>query len=523
MQVLKSILLSFLLEGFILINCDSFSSGSMDPSRICVCDSEGVPQCADKLSSIFMSREVYPGETITISVVVVGEDFGTTVGTVYAGSLDHDTPLLMSDYQHSQEISDLKCTDLNYTLYGDEGSSAMMHLSTLPYEQLETRYQNKDDIKRAIATYHNKQTTLLTTLVFIDVKFLPCPPGFSHAGGHSPNCECNPVFHEIPNIKCEIFNGIISFAWSGKVWIGFEDNTNGTVLYSVFCPFCTNMYKQIDFQNKDNFDIQCEFNRKGKLCGICKDNYSLAIGSSHCIKCSNNNNFSLVIFFAFAGFLLIFFISILNLTVSQGMINGLIFYTNIIWGYQGRILPYKHIQIFVAWLNLDFGIETCFVNHLNFVWKTWLQFVFPIYTASLFLIGLSFSSKLSKLFGDRSVPTLATLLFLSYSDLLRTIIAALGFTIIHSLSDNSTESPTVWSADGSVEYGTMSSGHIFLVLAALICFLFWLLYTLLLLFMQWLRKMPHSRLSQWITRYKPVFDAYYAPLNDKRVIFVKSG
>ena len=54
------------------------------------------------------------------------------------------------------------------------------------------------------------------------------------------------------------------------------------------------------------------------------------------------------------------------------------------------------------------------------------------------------------------------------------------------------------------------------MLAALAClFLLWLPYTLLLLLMQWLRKAPYFRISKWITQYKPVFDAYYAPLKDK--------
>ena len=36
-------------------------------------------------------------------------------------------------------------------------------------------------------------------------------------------------------------------------------------------------------------------------------------------------------------------------------------------------------KTFIVWLNLDFGIETCFINNLsmNAFWKSWLQFVFP--------------------------------------------------------------------------------------------------------------------------------------------------
>ena len=29
--------------------------------------------------------------------------------------------------------------------------------------------------------------------------------------------------------------------------------------------------------------------------------------------------------------------------------------------------------------ELDLGIETCFIEDLDCYWKTWLQFVFPLY------------------------------------------------------------------------------------------------------------------------------------------------
>ena len=256
------------------------------------------------------------------------------------------------------------------------------------------------------------------------------------------------------------------------------------------------------------------------MCGGCKETYSLAIGSSRCIHCPNNNNLALLIFFAAAGFLLVFFISALNLTVTQGWINGLIFYANIIWAYQGILFQAEVKQnmftlfgrTFVAWLNLDFGIETCFFKGLNAFWKTWLQYVFPFYTAGLFIIGLRYSSNLSKLFGSQSVPTLATLLFLSYTKLLRTIITSLELARLTNCPSRLTR--YVWSIDGRLDYGHFP--HITLLLAAIASLLLlWLPYTVLLFLMQWMRRMSYSKASKWITRYKPVIDAYFAPLKDQ--------
>ena len=75
-------------------------------------------------------------------------------------------------------------------------------------------------------------------------------------------------------------------------------------------------------------------NRFGILCGECQSEYSLALASNICLLCSDNVNLALLIFFAAAGILLVLFIEVLDMTVSQGTINGLIFYANIVWAYQ---------------------------------------------------------------------------------------------------------------------------------------------------------------------------------------------
>ena len=68
--------------------------------------------------------------------------------------------------------------------------------------------------------------------------------------------------------------------------------------------------------------------------------------------------------------------------VSMGTINGLLFYVNIVKLNKTVFFPDGNVPVltqFVAWLNLDLGIETCFFDGLDNYWKTWLQFVFPLY------------------------------------------------------------------------------------------------------------------------------------------------
>ena len=60
---------------------ESLSTISSAPSRVCICNETG-PNCLTVVDPI--QRVAYPGETITIQAVVVGQDFGTVSGSVHA-------------------------------------------------------------------------------------------------------------------------------------------------------------------------------------------------------------------------------------------------------------------------------------------------------------------------------------------------------------------------------------------------------------------------------------------------------
>ena len=220
------------------------------------------------------------------------------------------------------------------------------------------------------------------------------------------------------------------------------------------------------------------------------------------------------------------FIKTLDLTVAKGTINGLIFYANVVWANKTILFttidalhPVQHfLYTFIAWLNLDLGIETCFFDGLNAYWKTWLQFAFPLYVwsiASMVIITSHYSTRASKLFGNNSVPVLATLILLSYTKLLQTIITSLGFSLLN-YNDGI---KIVWSFDGNVPY--FNSAHTILFLAALAALFFlWLPYTIILFTLQWLRQLSHLRPLLWINRWKPFFDAYFGQIKPKHQYWV---
>ena len=213
-----------------------------------------------------------------------------------------------------------------------------------------------------------------------------------------------------------------------------------------------------------------------------------------------------------------FFIKILNLTVSQGTINGLIFYANIVAANRSILFPAHYgkllsfLSVFISWLNLDLGIETCFIKGLDGYWKTWLQFVFPFYVwfiAAAIILVSHYSTRATKIFGDKiNRFVLATLLLLSYAKLLRSVITIFSFTTLEYPDDTRAK---VWSFDGNLRY--LSSKHIPLFLFALaIVLLLWLPYIAVLLSAQWLRTQTHRKGLRWL---KPFLDAYYGPFKDK--------
>ena len=178
------------------------------------------------------------------------------------------------------------------------------------------------------------------------------------------------------------------------------------------CPFDYCLTTDLSLA-PSNPNAQCASDRTGTLCGSCSKNFSLALGSSRCLQCTNTY-ISLLIPFAMAGIVLVVFLLALKLTVSVGTINGLIFYANIVAVNQTIFFPPGDniLTVFIAWINLDLGIETCFYDGMDAYARTWLQFVFPFYlwllTALIILVSHC-SLTLSKYLGTNPVSVLATL------------------------------------------------------------------------------------------------------------------
>ena len=156
------------------------------------------------------------------------------------------------------------------------------------------------------------------------------------------------------------------------------------------------------------------------LCGACQQNLSLSLCSSHCLPCDGHWPAVLVVILVFgtiAGFLLVTALLAVNITVTVGLINGFIFYANILTVNSAVFLPTSEPSfpsVLVAWLNLDIGFDVCFCDGLDAYSKTWHLLIFPAYIISLAVITIivsEYSPKFVRLIGNRDpVATLATIL-----------------------------------------------------------------------------------------------------------------
>ena len=208
-------------------------------------------------------------------------------------------------------------------------------------------------------------------------------------------------------------------------------------------------------------------------------------------------------------------IRVLNLSVAAGTLNGVVFYANIIAANFSIFMPTIHPNVFtilIAWLNLDLGIDVCFLNGMDSYIKQWLQLAFPTYIIVLVAIVIFISersSRFAKLIGKGNpVATLATLILLSYTKYLRAIIDIFSFAIL-KYPDASIK--VVWLPDATVQY--LSGKHIPLLLVAMVIVTIGIAYTFLPFAWQWLQQFPRRSVFQWIwyTRINSFMDAYLAP------------
>ena len=472
------------------------STVSSNPTTICFCIN-GTFNNSDNICSYSSSIEVVPGSSFQIPAILVGQYHGPVTGVVNTQCIGRCS--IPVEQQTQTLLSNLSlCPTLYYTVFADESATVKLQLIA-------------EDSYYQYSSYTDRASQ-------ITVHVQDCPLGFM---SHDQSCACQ--VHSSGTINCSITT--MSIIREPPVWIGFltsPNNTSRDIIFHEFCPhnYCSN--ENVTIKTNSTYfdqDAQCSALRTGLLCGKCRPMHSLQFGSSTCAICDQNylRIIGLILLCGVAGILLILLLTVLNLTVSDGVLNGLIFYANIIQVNKDIFFPrgkYMHpLTTFIAWMNLDFGVEVCFYQGMDTFSKTWLQCVFPLYIWIL-SAGVIYCSKksylVSKLTGRNAVKVLATLFLLSFGKLSRVIIMAGSVTTVESISTDIHK--LVWLSDANLDY--IKGRHLSLFIFACTAGLFTLLYAFVLTFIQCLRKAPNKILFSWVQRLKPLLDAYTGPYKD---------
>ena len=483
--------ISILKEAGNLTDLNTLAS---DPVQMCLC-LNNQPDCSYKHHTMKITK----GGSFVIPVVAVDHVNHTVQATIISrvSSLTGD----LGEGQRFQTIS-TNCTDLRFNVFSSAATEKLILYAEGPCGGAQP-----------------SQAT-------IDISFLPCecPIGFEPLSEvQETRCEC--VCSS--NISDWISNCTASTGFVMKTtnfWIDYTDQTNppGFITHP-YCPYdyCVPVSSQsgvrIDFNSSsEGTDAQCNYNHAGILCGACRNNFSLSLGSSHCLECPSHwyvLTAVILLSILLGGLLLVTLLFVLNITVAVGTINGLIFYANMIAAnktifFTTVSFPY----LVISWFNLELGIDVCFFDGMDTHGKAWVELILPTYIIIIvvaIVILSKYSQRFSHLIGKRNpVAVLATLILLSYAKYLQTIIVAFSATILHYPDG---KSKLLWLPDATLGYFAGRRVPLFIMAVGIL--ITGLIYTLLLFSWQWIIR--HVKLKATRNpKLRSFMETYTAPYND---------
>ena len=462
-----------------LVNSNSEThnlSQIIEQSSLCVCTNELDYDC-----HINDLGYLYPGQTLIVSLYHLTFDRVNAVAVKTDINQNYATSCIVLDVNENLQRIDKQCTKVHYTV----------GFSTEKWCQLFLKLALDSDDK----------------LNVFSIKQMTCPTGFIKI---NRRCQCDPVLVRYGITNCNINDQTI--LRPANSWISATTHNNSyTYHISLHCPFhyCLPHSSHLNLSTPNS---QCQFNRSSLLCGHCQHGLSTVFGSSYCKHCSSLY-LLLIIPIAIAGLVLVLLLFVLNLTVTNGTINGFILYANIISintpVFFTELNHFTPTYTFISLANLDLGIQTCFYNGMDDYAKMWLQLAFPFYLifiATLIIITSRYSTTIQRLTARRALPVLATLFLLSYTKILRIVSSVLFFysIITHLPSKHTT---LVWSVDANVPLFGVRFTILFIV--CLILFLILVPFNVILLFTRTLSRF------RFINKFKPLLDAYQGPYEDK--------
>uniref|UniRef100_A0A1X7SMG7 Uncharacterized protein n=1 Tax=Amphimedon queenslandica TaxID=400682 RepID=A0A1X7SMG7_AMPQE len=307
-------------------------TSTSDAQKICSCD----PHTTTSYKNYEKKRSdqhIYPGQALKLNVALFGYDYfrslTSTDGTV---QVYNSTGNLLS-----QTHIPNTCSLIEYTP-----------------KLTQTGYKSYLVISSSISS--------MDTRIIFNFIVNECPIGF-RLDKSQGSCTCSQSLSR-ENVTCDI--NTLNITHNGLLWIGTyhtttpfnanATNPNACIINEDCLLYCSP--NPVTFK-LNHTDTQCVDNRGHRMCGSCTEGYSLLMGSNKCGQCHNNYMMiAWIALFAVMGVLLVVLLIALNLTVSVGTLNGLLFYANIVKLYEpvfSRKGALPVLSQVISWINLDFG------------------------------------------------------------------------------------------------------------------------------------------------------------------------
>ena len=243
------------------------------------------------------------------------------------------------NYKHGVILSD----DLGHVVTDASFKvSIMKHNGTVQFGANSAAYIGNEiqlrGTKGSTATLDLQIISPRKTYIQLEVELLECPPGYSFSDKNL-TCECSADAY-VGFLRCESFH---SYLLPGY-WAGQMETRNGSELVTSSCAFC----KYYDNKNVRTAEIAlptnyshlnlyiCGETRKGIVCGICQENYSVHFNSpSYQCKPIGPLRCKLGWLFYVLSEIVpvtVIFLSVLifNIRLNSGAINGFIVFSQLL-------------------------------------------------------------------------------------------------------------------------------------------------------------------------------------------------
>ena len=444
--------------------------------RVCFCgNSSAGAQCPEQSDS---TVHLFPGELHTIHIFTANA-LGAAIRMPIVARLNK-----------SWQVGRIK------QIFGENCSEISFSIAS-----------NETDTGGLVEFFVPSYTAMATMSVYLE----DCPHGFS-LNTETLTCQCSEFVSNMTSVKCKTSNGALVVQF--LEWIGLVNNS---LAYTDRCllGYCSTINTRnvttavVDVGNDSQL---CTGNHDGVACGGCEDGFSVVFGDVACYRCSNWYLFTILLYLI-AGILLVTGVFALDLTVSRGTVIGPIFLANLFLStnlFTFSTIPdiYKPVLIWVSLIGLSLGFPLCFYDGMTSLQKAVLEFIFPTYIISLVLVIIivsRYSPLVARLVSHSSVKALATLLFLTYGKVLRSIFKFLQHNIVVLETG---EHRVVWLIDGNVAF--FQGWHAVACVFAIVVLLTLVLpYTILITFGPFM--------TRWriVTKLKPFLDAHSGPYKDR--------